>query len=268
MFFFFPHLLILVQDKSRTPPSSPWPSQRGNTVTQIFADTWKWRCQFENQMFVPPFDCFPPGDSVLLNYVKNEASSWYQRGDEWKFTDVSLLSWQCDSNHSKGWDFFQLLPFFFSHPMMSVLFVLFCFHFIGSDSQKAVSDCSSAFGMFSFFFNFMMNMYVPLCMSFWYILWILIVWMSMKALPCTVFFFFSYLVRTSCILPESRLHPIFPPLYEMECLLLLGFFCFLEEFSRFIVCVLCSDLMVLNTPFHCTVTLKSPFVFLLSDGFC
>lgn len=219
-------------------------------------------------MFVPPFDCFPPGDtfSILLNYVKNEAGSWYQRGDEWKFTDVSLLSWQCESNHSKGWDFFQLLPFFSSHPMMSVLFALFCFHFIGSDSQKAVSDCSSAFGMFSFFY-FLMNMYVPLCMCFWYILWILSVWMSMKALPCTVFIFLSCTNKLYFSRKSFASH--FPStLWDGMHRVCFFCCCFLVEFSPFTVCVLCSDLMVPNTPFHCTVTLKSPFVFLLSDGFC
>lgn len=111
-------------------------------------------------------------------------------------------------------------------------------------------------------------MYVPLCMSFWYILWILIVWMSMKALPCTVFFFLPCTNKLYFVRKSFASH--FPSTL-WDGMLVFFFFCcccFLEEFSPFTVCVLCSDLIVLNTPFHCTVTLKSPFVFLASDGFC
>lgn len=53
----------------------------------------KLRTQFENQNIELSF--YDLLFAILLSYAKIEAGSLYWWGDEWKITDVSLLSWQC-----------------------------------------------------------------------------------------------------------------------------------------------------------------------------
>lgn len=178
-----------------------------------------------------------------------------------------LMSLCCRDNVNliiqRAGTFFSFCLFFLtSHDVGAFCALLFSFYRIWlTESRVWLLLC---FWYVFFFFYFMMNMYVPLCMSFWYILWILSVWMSMKALPCTVFF----LPCTNKLYFSRKSFASHFPSALWDRMHRVCFFCFLEEFSPFTVCVLCSDLMVPNTPFHCTVTLKSPFVFLLSDGFC
>lgn len=117
------------------------------------------------------------GKITPLNYVANKAGA-RNRKNGWKITDVSLLLRQYSSF------FIQRAgtsAFAFSHPTMSMLCV-HCFHcwLIRFNSQMPMSEWCSAFCIFYLFFC-MTNMYVPLRMFFWYILWMLSVWMSMEA---------------------------------------------------------------------------------------
>lgn len=153
--------------------------------------------------------------------------------------------------------------FAFSHPMTLVLLrALFSVSVYQIWSTKAVSDYSSALVVF-----LMINMYVPLCMSFDIYCGIFSVWKSMKALPCTPLW--------PCIneLYFSRKSFVsdYPFTFSSLELNPSSYFwwntahsCLSASFQ----CVLCSDLMALNASFHCTVALNSPFVFLLSDDFC
>lgn len=56
--------------------------------------------------------------------------------------------------------------------------------------------------------------------------------MSTEALPCTLFL---TLYEDAAFPPESRLHPISPPLYGMECVVFV-LLRLLEEFSTSSVC--------------------------------
>lgn len=129
------------------------PCQRGNTVPQIFVHEWKQKRPFENQMFVPLFDCFPP-DSLLstlrscVTKEKTEQVNTTRRalGVGREINERLLMSLCCRDNVNLIIQRAGTSAFAFSHIPWCRCFVffgsaLFVFHVIGCHSPSAASDC-------------------------------------------------------------------------------------------------------------------------------